>query len=233
MYFQINLESWIDSFDTITEKSNHCVSAVTSMVGEELAIQSFRHFLSVEHGIESRIISGTVSRRGKSGCRLDAWLETRPGSDENVLYQIEVKNWSAHSLHGRTVDESVVKTKGRKGGIEYVMRANMLEEWSDEHGLTKANTAKVLEVMSPPKGAFSEQRPLLVFWMPIGNIVANPHTVLQVPSGRLGFTELEVFSVSLYFRSLIRRGVGTIELELPSFAKKRSLLDDLVVLISP
>lgn len=84
------------------------VSAITGVIGEDLVLG-----LLCRH-LDGKILSYGCKPGGSSGRRLDAWV-----SAGRKLYQVEVKNWCAHSMGGQTVPDDT-------SGIRKIAERNLM-----------------------------------------------------------------------------------------------------------
>ena len=159
-------------------------------------------------------------------------------SDEDVLFQTEIKNWSAQAFGGKTLDIDAAPPKVR----EYRRRQWELR-WDAQRGtLNDPRTAKVLMPMKLPSLPDMKERtvkPLLVFWEPIGP--SDSHLFKMDVSYDFPFPRPEnwpnkrtfpefpalwVFSVSSYLRSLPSE--RNIDLRMPTVAERRDILGRLL-----
>ena len=110
--------------DPIPAEKGMDATAVNAVAGEELGLALLMHYFT-ESGTEVSRLPGTCSTGKSHGHRLDAWVQT-----PDVLYQVEIKNWSAHSLGGRHLaadaDDSTSRT----------FRAKMWQSYWDAHNST-------------------------------------------------------------------------------------------------
>ena len=86
--------------------------------------------------------------------------------------------------------------------------------------------------MNPPGGMDPEVvRPLLIFWealVPREKAKADEHLFsVEVADGLAEFTELWVFSVSSYLRSVLDAGVGMLQLDMPDTVRRLVALNRL------
>lgn len=201
-------------------------AGIVGIVGEGLNAACFQRY-AVSKGAESvEILPDTVGVGGLTGPKLDRWIKVEWPKAGKILYQTEIKNWSAFAIGGKTLRANATpqeiadhKQTGWKG------RYN-----SKTQCMTQNETAKVLVRMKPPARMDSPEwpiRPLLIFWEPIGHKKAGHH-LFSVKARRSesqypefpGFcepTELWVFSVSSYLRSLTD---DTINLPMPNAARR-------------
>jgi len=171
------------------------VSAVTGVIGEDLVLSLLCHYLN------GKVFSHTCKPVGASGHRLDAWIH-----DEKNLYQVEVKNWSTHSIGGREIPNS-------PEGLQAVAERNL----DDFLNSSKSPAAiwKVLGRMIVPN-RFPGRKPIpvLAFWAPVARRKMKPPSFWFdcKPSIYLGVIppeieissrgRIQIFSASLYLRSL-------------------------------
>jgi hypothetical protein len=87
----------LDFFDQEPKTSRGHATSVVSVAGEELGIALLVHYFG-NKGIKAKVIGHRCTPGTKSGRRLDAWVEA-----DSVLYQVEVKNWSAHAIGGKVL----------------------------------------------------------------------------------------------------------------------------------
>jgi hypothetical protein len=176
--------------DPIPAEKGMDATAVNAVAGEELGLALLMHYFT-ESGTEVSRLPGTCSTGKSHGHRLDAWVQT-----PDVLYQVEVKNWSAHSLGGRHLaadaDDSTSRT----------FRAKMWQSYWDAHNSTffDAAAAKVLEPMAPPHHR-SPVEPLVAFWVAIHPLGEGDPFFSYPLVGKL-FEHVHVFSMSNYLRGL-------------------------------
>jgi hypothetical protein len=194
------------------------VSAVTGMIGEDLVLGLLCHYLN------GKIFSHTCKGSGKSGQWLDAWVYTK-----RALYQVEVKNWSAHSVGGLAVPDT-------QEGLQEVAERNLnsfLKYPKAAHRVWKVLTK--LEV--PDRFQGQKPLPLLAFWAPVTlqNAKSTSFWFDCKPSEYRRFIPqeiatppqdcLKIFSASLYLRSLKAK---FIELPMPRAEARIKTLSDLV-----
>jgi hypothetical protein len=175
------------------------VSSITGLIGEDLVL-----------GLLCRHLKGDVISHGcrpgtKSGRRLDAWVRAN-GRD----YQVEVKNWCAHSLGQKTVPVSDSLTF-REHAKETL--SNFLTLERNLEGIWK-----ILGPMRPPEGAPEAIGiPLLALWAPVATEasakeeqlpcwftcdLADYKQVIPRQYADVTHTHIHIFSASLYLRTL-------------------------------
>lgn len=173
------------------------VSAITGVIGEDLVLGLLCRRLN------GKILSYGCKPEGSSGRRLDAWV-----SAGGKLYQVEVKNWCAHSLGGETVPDDTI-------GIRQVSEKNL--EVFLTHPRNLEAIWKILGPMKPPTPLeYTEIIPLLALWAPVALSsqdpdlppywfdcdLANYKEVIPAQYREVTHKKIQIFSASLYLRSL-------------------------------
>ena len=213
-------------FDEKHEGEKGDATGLVMMAGEDLNAACFEHYAKSK-GAMVEMVPGPVGVGGPIGPKLDRWIKIDWPNGDKILYQTEIKNWSAFAIGGKVLpidatpqEIAEFKQQGWNG------RYN-----SKTRSLTQNETAKVLVRMKPPASVDLQEwdvvRPLLIFWEPLGHKKAGHH-LFSVKACRpqpkfLEFpkfcepTELWVFSVSSYLRSLTD---ATISLPMPNAARR-------------
>ncbi|MGA9115805.1 MAG: hypothetical protein WB626_03425 [Bacteroidota bacterium] len=188
-------------------------TAVTQVCGEDLGLALLRRYLSRDGAVVERLI-GPCTQGTKKGRRLDGWIHLRHDATE-VLYQVEVKSWSAHALGGTPLPIDAPKERQSEYRI-----ARWKGEWN---GFTfiKENVRKVLTPMRPPEGCEGLPiKPLVCYWWPIHpDGLADPFFMMPLTSEQ--FSEVSFFSMSNYLRGC---GEAVITLDLPNTAARMGWL---------
>lgn len=188
---------------TIVGRGSH-VAAITGLIGEDLIMALVRHYWSNIEKEESKIISYQCNQGTKAGKRLDAWIE----KGNKCIYQVEIKNWSAHSLggydHPPIGSEQTLKDFATKRWNHYFGDATKLAPEIAKVAIDMTTTSKL------------ERKKLICFWAHIVNTDGNPYSKVNA---------VEVFSASAYLRSLKD---DSIELELPRAELRLALLNNLL-----
>ena len=100
------------------------------------------------------------------------------------------------------------------------------------------NVTKIFTPMRlPEQYAESKVEPLLIYWMAMSNVDdANPEPFFRVPIRDVGlpdsfvrapFETLNIFSVSLYFRRLLKSGMDVLPLTMPDADRSIEVLEDI------
>jgi len=93
----VSRQKLLEFFDEVPITSRKHATSIVSVAGEELGLALLIDYLGTQ-GTQARIVGDRCTPGTKSGSRLDAWVEAG-----NVLYQVEVKNWSAHAVGGKVL----------------------------------------------------------------------------------------------------------------------------------
>jgi RNAse (barnase) inhibitor barstar len=221
---ELNILETIMLFDQKFDQNSRHISAINGMMGEDLSKAVLKHYFESQ-SYQVNLYENLVPKEGgSSGKWLDAWLEIK--NDENQkLFQVEIKNWTAYSKGGRelNIDASwdlVCNESTRR----------LKEIWkSNTHSFSEKGLEKVFKLMkNPPEGYLNTQAaPLICFWYPISNGADfdDPLSSLSLNHPDIPYNELSIFSVSMYLRLLLRKGVSSIEIELDDVRQRLALMD--------
>lgn len=226
---KINLRKILEFFDAKHADNKGHASAVVGMIGEDINASAFRHYLEKAGAIVT-ILNEPVTQGKLQGVRLDRWICAEI-KKEKTLYQCEIKNWSSWAIGGKILKVDANKEKVRSVATYY---------WNHQYGFLTPDypnkVTKVLVKMKKPEGYQNINiLPLLIYWMPISND-KNSKPFFSVKVGDLNkklntktpFKTLHIFSVSLYFRSLLERGIKQIDVDLPHIEKRIKILNDIL-----
>lgn len=163
------------------------VSAITGLIGEDLLIAVLMHYWESEGFHDSKQLPDSCKQPGLQGKKLDAWLLRDP----ETIFQVEIKNWSAHSKGGETISANAPNEDILQKAIK---RWN---EYFEPGGDLPATASKVLIEMPRPKSYENlKHEKLLLFWFPISDSKQKPMSKTNTDQGCL-----HVFSASMYLRS--------------------------------
>ena len=246
---KVNVRETLVFFDEKPCRSIRQATAIVGVLGEDLSAAVLRHCLEANGTSGVNVRSEPVTTGRTKGPRLDRWIEADLPCGKSVLFQTEIKSWSAHAIGGK-----LLQLNASTDEVEKYRRQQWENLWDAERKtLGRADVAKVLVYMKQPCG--TEKRtilPMLIFWTAM-NPGEKPDVKERVPGGHLfsisaptcdfrftvpatwpepdkrGFPELWVFSVSSYLRSL-KDQVAEIELDMPNAASRMRSLNRLVQL---
>jgi hypothetical protein len=197
------------------ENKGHA-SAINGIAGEELGAGLLKHYFENSENSKATIRSEKCNTGQNIGHRLDSWIEV-DRSEGKILYQVEIKNWSAHSYKGKNLPLN---------STESYLKERRLEAWG-QHWDAKTNTLyegtrKVLTKMKAPIECIVE--PLLCMWIELHPEGLNePFFRIELDS-KHAFKHLNVFSISSYLKSMNN---PFIEIEMPMTLKRYGLLNSL------
>lgn len=217
---RVNRRSLLEFFDERVPKSRGHASAVVAVCGEDLGMGLMRHyFVSKGARVEThkRCTQGTPS-----GVRLDGWLRVTL-DDEDTLYQVEIKNWSAHAIFGVELPANCTPDFL----VDYKV-GRWLQQWDDKDGIKQRALAKVLTPMRPPDHwSAIPVEPLACFWTALHPTGGEECFFSQeLPVKTPWCSRLWVFSMSAYLRSLDE---PFIELQMPDTRARMAWLGELIV----
>jgi hypothetical protein len=199
-----NLSALIQRFDRRVDTL--LTGRLSSALGESILLDLLAHALADSgpvallpakpHRDGTRFSSNMPTQRD-----LDAWFELGDGS----LAAVECKNWTSSSLGGVSVpdDDDAVAALANKRWSEMIIRDFKGQAW------TSVN--KVGLPLKPPSllhtAAAQTARRILAFWHPISSMGLEHWSEVQwTPTWCADALRIEVFSASLYVRSLLRGG---------------------------
>ncbi len=201
-----------DSDFTDDNRGSH-VSAITGMIGEDLLLGTMFHCLANQQSpLMCSLLPDKCKAPGNKGKRLDAWVLI---GDTRVA-QIEIKNWSAHSLGGKSLPFAATEA-------EVSAMSNL--RWKNFFGNNDRmpeTTLKVLQDMPVP--IIASERSFerwLCFWLPIAQNGAVPISTATIMG-----KEVNVFSASIYLRRLREE---LIDISVPRIDARLKILSSLCV----
>ena len=229
----VDVQETLRFFDEKPESGCKQATSIVSVIGEDLAAGCFqKHLESKGATVCVRYIRKgdclypeLVAEGGRRGKRLDRWIVVDCPVSGRTVFQTEIKNSSAFAIGGKTI---------ARDASDECFRAYKVRMWQkawdpDIPSLRDPGAAKVLKKMKVPcdlKGACV--KPLLICWTPMAP-ENNPDSFLfkvePCPRTDYIFSELWVFSISSYLRSLGQAKIGQIALKMPIAAAKLRRLD--------
>lgn len=199
-------------FDEEATGSTGHASAIVAFAGEDLGAALVAHYFGSQ-GIRTEILPDKCTQGTKKGCRLDRWI-LADATQGPTLYQVEIKNWSAHAIGGRRLARAASSSEVRQYKIDCWGR-----EWT---GTTfrKESMRKVLTPMRSPRSGIPIE-PLTCFWTALHPDGADA-PLFSMPLENNGhFRRVSIFSMSSYLRGI---GEATISLPMPNLAARRRWL---------
>lgn len=224
---RVSIDHLLEFFDEAPDGSSRHSTSLASLLGEDLSAALFKHYLVNEHRAAVNLLGGTPTTGRRKGHWLDRWIKVDFPGGKLVLFQAEIKSWSAHATHG----ERLMKNADDNTICQYRIRhwKTFWDRDSNTFNPKWQSLAKVLIPMQRPLAVDNryEQLPLLIYWMaihPEGKAECYFPIQLGHPEARQGaFLTLWVFSISSYLRTL--HG-GQIQLDLPDVSARRGWLMD-------
>jgi hypothetical protein len=223
---KINRKALIEFFDTNKETNKSHSSSINAVCGEDLAVGLLKHFFEknnkVCEDISTRV--GVPKQAGVSrGKWLDNWLLVKKHSPSTTveLYQVEIKNWSAHSLGGEELALNADGAELTEFKSQYWTKCwDETTEWFKEESVNK-----VFLNMKRPKGYEEHDvKRLICFWSAVSsNPGENDDYFFQGTAKTKDDVKIpfHVFSLSGYLRTLES---DSIDLDLPKIAKRLGVL---------
>ena len=247
---KINVNKILSFFDEKPDWADRHSAGVVGMIFEDLAAATLEHCLHRNRVEHVAIRTESVTTGQKKGPRLDRWIAADLACGQKVLFQTEIKSVSAHSTGHKKImlDASVEEMREHE-------QENWDGQWNSEtNTLRHQPMAKVLVPMKRPAGTEDRRLlPLLIYWQPIrpkdhsqkqdqvegGHLFKvtgvtynfgfqKPHSWKINPTFTEKFTELWVFSISSYLRSIRNKCPNQLKLPMPIASNKMQALQSVV-----
>jgi hypothetical protein len=213
-------------------------SAINGILGEELCATVFKHYLDSCGYSDIKDTDKPPTMGTKKGKRLDTWINATKKDGTKVLYQCEIKNWTASSKGGLTLELDCDQQTLEEVAREAWRRQLETDMSGDNKDLTVTKVLLPMKVPTDLQGA--EVEPLVIYWMPISNSTSgDPEPFFKTPIEELhlpksvawgDFRTLNVFSISLYLRRLLKEGKKELKLEMPNASRRVEVLKKLCAL---
>ena len=227
---KINIKKCLELFDERHLEHRGHANSIIAMLGEDLAASAFKAYIPSVIGCEERKFQAEGFKNG-SGPQLDRWFYN---GHKNILYQCEIKSWSAWATTGRELKIDASLKEARKIS-DYYWQKPIAVEFRGKG--KKDKTSKVLVKMQMKnrnnkyKNATIE--PLLIFWWPVSKEKnLSPFFSVDVSDLKIGFKsqfkKLHIFSVSLYLRKLDKSGEKWFTVKEPDFDQRIVILKGLL-----
>jgi hypothetical protein len=205
---RINIREVLRFFDGEDREACKHSSALNGLLGEELGIALLEACLKTKAYSDVEVIDQPCTQGTSRGVRLDRWIfAERPG--ERIAFQVEVKNWCAHSLGGRPLP-----VDPDHASLAAHLKQNWARYWN--HELSQPAEKGLLKVLTPmllpDQGEGRQVEPVACVWdglHPDGQL--DPWFPSK-PSG--SFHRLWWFSMSSFLRLTARENEETLALDL-------------------
>jgi hypothetical protein len=225
---KISIPPLLDFYDSYKPDRAPHVTTITAFIGVDMILGILHHFFESEKS-ECRITTEEPTAID-SRQRLDRWVFANR-SGRQTWYQTEVKNWSVYT-QGVSHDLSIGMNDRQLNNYAFGMYR---KQWNEHTGCFTdfENLSKVLLPMNPPAG-FEEEtalvRPLVCYWYPITNSNRTKLTshFFNLPTRSPNFSEVDIFSASLYLRYLAAKGITTIDIFTGSIDKTLSIMKSFI-----
>ncbi len=227
---KINIRGLLEFFDVKVPESRRHATAIVAVCGEELGAGLFKHYWESK-GKRVEIFSCPCTQGTRKGKRLDFWIKVG-WRGRAILYQTEIKNWSAHAIGGKKLDLDATARTIAEYKVER-WRA-LWDEGNKDFTLgTRRHLGKVLVQMRCPREYGNNKvKPLVCLWTAL-----HPHGgpacffKRRLPEGQ-HFKNVWFFSMSAYLRTLLQRNQNqeSIQIEMPNTVKRVQWLRKLMLI---
>ena len=233
----VNIEELLKFFDEKHGASKGDATAIVAVTGEDLNAACFQHYVESKHGCAAVLDHRVIPGDGHRGPWLDRWIEVQWSDEKKILYQTEIKNWSAFALGGETLKADA----SPQDVVEYKQRRWERNWDSGRRPFRERGITKVLVPMKKPDGYQSlPAKPLLIVWEALGPKEQADKHLFSV-SGACDpsfeqpatwprtqkFDKLWIFSVSSYLRDHLKEKGPKIQLPMPHAARRIQTLNRL------
>ena len=203
-------------FDEKVPESKGHATGIVQLAGEDLGIGLLLHYFRAK-GYNAKVVSYKCNQRKLRGERLDRWVHVTKNK-EDILYQVEVKNDSAHGTSKKPLSANATKQEV----VNY--KKKLWDHHWDGETLKDKSYRKVLIPMKNPTDVKDENiKPLLCLWRCMHkNGLDEPlfkESVSDSDPKYSYFKELWFFSMSSYLRTFKN---GTLDIEMPQAAERIS-----------
>lgn len=230
---KLNIRQTLHIFDERPEQARGHITALVSMLGEELNASLFAHYLTHERSAQVRILADPVVPGTRNGNRLDRWIMADQ-PEVRRAYQCEIKNWSSWAIGGKTLRVGA-STEEVLDVATYHYRREMNSNLTPSDVPSRVLKA-LLPMKLPEEAKGREIAPCVIYWMPFAPTEPDmPYFAIPVHELHVEFDTpfqnglLHFFSASLYLRSILSRGTGTIEIDLPLLNAREHIISSLFV----
>ena len=228
---QVNVRGLLEFFDEKVDGSQKHATAIVSVCGEDLGCGLLKHYFEARDASVKVDVRPEPCTTGKQkGPRLDRWVRVTGASElgaPDVLFQVEVKNWSAHAIGGRELRRDPTAEEIADYKKERWTREWGDKEWGDAEGIKTPSLMKVVERMAPPPGlAHLHVETMACMWTAL-HPTGAAECLFSVPlpeMQRRDFARVWFFSMSSYLRSLTDE---RIRIYMPDATKRMGWLDQL------
>jgi len=244
-------------FDENNKEVKKPASSISGMIGEDLIAGIFKDFLeNIDPSLKKTdylnnnkvtILDTTIKAIGKNGKMLDRWILLN-NEQNNIAFQTEIKNWSVHSLGGKSFPKIEKNGKDPFSDILELSKINFEKTWKEDKfgrgGFIDKSVGKVLLKMKEEEIIKGYKiKPLICFWMPIcSKEIATSDDILPFfkkncsndieinPFKNEGeFDTVYFFSASIYLRYLIKKKKFEIEIMSNNIQNRIEYLNKLIL----
>ena len=196
---KLNLRELLNFFDCKVSSSIGHASAINGVIGEDLGVALLHKYFS-DQKLNAIALDEPCTQKTRKGKRLDKWIVIED-TDSKIIYQVEIKNWNAHSLNS----ETVLDHSDEKYMREYRLR-RWTKQFDSELKIPSQNPCqKVLLPMQVPTAYKNyEHRTLLCFWDALHD-EGKSDAMFEVSVNSDHFENLTVFSMSNYVSELLKQ----------------------------
>lgn len=230
---KIDVVKLIEFYDQKFKNVKKPASSISGIIGEDLIAGLFKHYLENQNSDskdEVIIIDDTIKADGINGKMLDRWILHHLSDGQKIAYQTEIKNWSVHSIGGKTFDELDLNYpfKNILDNAQKNFTKNCHFDKAGKIGFIDKSVGKVLLKMKQDERTYNHViKPLICFWMPICpdkdikpffEKECSSDADLKPFCNESKFNSVSFFSASIYLRELILKNPGVNDLSIEIYS---------------
>jgi len=225
---KIIIKDLLEYFDIKESTDFGDTTATISIVGEDLCSAIFKHYCESNRGSKVTILDPNLhipTTMRKKGRRLDRWI-LEANSNDQILYQTEIKNWCSRAIGGVNVPLVIDATE-----LDRLAEINWSHHYSEFISQTQNGLNKVLINMISDQRLSKDsnlslnlqysKEPLLLLWH-----VCKPKDEknffykFTLPETHHHYDYCRIFSCSLYLRDLCEKNIESITIDMPNVSRR-------------
>ena len=203
----LNLRELLNFYDYKVKNSVTHASAINAVLGEDLAVSLLTHYFN-NNGYEVLEVLQPCTLGTQRGTRLDRWFVIKQ-NNETIFFQVEIKNWSAHSVGGKAVNELeseddnyMSEFRNKRWKFQFNISKKVPSQKETHKVLTKM---RWLEINNNQQYKYNDDshKALLCFWEPLHD-EGKLEALFEVDVNSESFKKLTIFSMSNYVTQLLK-----------------------------
>lgn len=213
MPIRVDIRELLAFYDEDRNAHSHA-NAIKTLAGEELGFALLIDYFT-RSGAQAQLLDVPCTTGRQTGVRLDGWLRV-VRENETVDYQVEVKNWSFHSLGGRQLAVNCTSQELAAFKIQ-----TWCDYWSGSQFCAPELNKVLTEMNRAPDATCAE--PLACLWAAMHRDDGN-EPLFDVPVATGWCQRVWIFSMSAHLRALAENGEEALDIDLPILSARLAWL---------